>query len=93
MKPHCMFFDEAYSEQWYRSETVRKYLDKVDCLIVIGTALQTSLARFIVNSCINKGDIPVIEVNLETCINHGYRILIEEGSETALPALFKEFSK
>ena len=91
---HCMFFDESYSEQWYRSDTVRSYLkDKVDCLIVIGTALQTSLARFIVNSCINSGNIPVIEVNLESCITHGYRILIQEPSEKALPVLFKEFAK
>ena len=88
-----MFFDESYSEQWYRSDTVRGYLEKVDCLIVIGTALQTSLAKFIVNSCINKGTVPVIEVNLESCIPHGYRILIQEPSEKALPALFKEFGK
>ena len=39
MKPHCMFFDETYSEQWYKSETVKAYLEKTDCLIVVGTAL------------------------------------------------------
>ena len=93
MKPHCMFFDETYSEQWYRSETVKGYLEKTDCLIVVGTALQTSLAKFIVNSCINKGNVPVIEVNLESCIPKGYRILIQEPSEKSLPALFKEFNK
>jgi len=93
MKPHCMFFDETYSEQWYRSESVKGYLEKTDCLIVVGTALQTSLAKFIVNSCINKGNVPVIEVNLESCIPKGYRILIQEPSEKALPALFKEFNK
>jgi len=46
MKPHCMFFDEQYSEQWYRSTSVQKFVDeKMDGLVVIGTALQTSLAK------------------------------------------------
>ena len=86
-----MFFDETYSEQWYRSETVRTYLDKTDCLLVVGTALQTSLARMIVNSCLNRAEIPVIEVNIESSIPKGYRVLVEEKSEKALPEMFKEF--
>ena len=61
--------------------------------MVVGTALQTSLARMIVNSCLNRAEIPVIEVNIESSIPKGYRILIQEPSEKALPALFKEFSK
>ena len=39
MKPHCMFFDEAYSEHYYRKDTVMSYLNSSDCLIVVGTAL------------------------------------------------------
>ncbi len=40
MKPHCMFFDEQYSEKWYKSTSVKKYLEeKLDGLIVVGTAL------------------------------------------------------
>ena len=40
MKPHCMFFDEAYTEELYRSESVRTFVEtKMDALIVIGTAL------------------------------------------------------
>jgi NAD-dependent SIR2 family protein deacetylase len=40
MKPHCMFFDESYSEQWYKKDTVCEYLEnKMDALIVVGTAL------------------------------------------------------
>jgi len=40
MKPHCMFFDESYTEELYRSKTVSEYLhDKLDGLIVVGTAL------------------------------------------------------
>ena len=94
MKPHCMFFDEAYSEGWYRSETVKSFVnDKMDALIVVGTALQTSLARLIVSSAINKDTIPVIEINLEPCIEDGFVIQVCEGSETALPDLVREYIK
>lgn len=48
MKPHSMFFDESYSEHYYRKKTVDKLLDESDCLIVIGTALATSYAARIV---------------------------------------------
>ena len=49
MKPHCMFFDEAYSERFYRSDTVKEYIKDADCLLIIGTALETSFAKRIVD--------------------------------------------
>ena len=50
-----MFFDESYSEHFYRSETVHSFMnDKMDCLIVIGTALATGLANRIVNKALDK---------------------------------------
>ena len=48
MKPHCMFFDEQYSEHFYRRDTVDSFLNVADCLIVVGTALATSFAKRIV---------------------------------------------
>lgn len=65
----------------------------MDALIVVGTALQTALARAIVNSSIQKLEVPIIEINLEPCVAQGYGLLIKEGSETALPALFDAFQK
>jgi NAD-dependent SIR2 family protein deacetylase len=74
MKPHCMFFDEVYSEHYYRKKTVERYLEDCDALIVVGTALATSFAKKIVQDCINREDIPVVEINLESCIDRGYVI-------------------
>ena len=48
MKPHCMHFDEAYSEHFYRKDTVMDFVEESDCLIVAGTALATNLAKKIV---------------------------------------------
>jgi len=39
MKPHSMFFDECYSEHYYRKETVDDFREDADLLIVVGTAL------------------------------------------------------
>ena len=90
MKPHCMFFDESYSEHYYRVDTVKDFVDKSDCLIVIGTALATTLAKQIVCRVLEK-ELPVIEVNLETSIDVGNNIQVKQGAEIALPALFNEY--
>ena len=63
MKHHCMFFDECYSEELYKDETVREFVHEADGLIVIGTALATGLAYSLVRDKLLKQDIPIIEVN------------------------------
>ncbi|TNV72520.1 hypothetical protein FGO68_gene9628 [Halteria grandinella] len=94
MKPHAMFFDEQYSEELYKSETVRNFVEnKMDALIVVGTALQTSYAKMIVNKALLKLEIPVIEVNIESCIPAGFRILVSEPSEKSLPAMVSEYKR
>ena len=86
-----MFFDESYSEQWYRSASVQRYCDEeMDALIVVGTALQTALAHQIVMKALRKDTIPVIEVNLESCIPQGFRVLVKEPSEVCLPVMCRE---
>jgi hypothetical protein len=37
--------------------------------------------------------VPVIEVNLESCIKEGFGIIVEEKSEIALPEILKEVVK
>jgi NAD-dependent deacetylase len=90
MKPHCMFFDECYSERFYRKETVDKFLEDADCCIVVGTALQTGFASRIVNSFL-KREAPVIEINLETSIDKGNNLQVLGKAEKLLPELLNEF--
>ena len=68
-----MFFDENYSNHYYRVGFVKDFVGESDCLIVIGTALATNLADMIVNSFLNR-ELPVIEINLESAINRGNNI-------------------
>ena len=39
MKPHAMFFDESYSEHYYRGTTIKLLAEDIDALVVVGTAL------------------------------------------------------
>ena len=73
MKPHSMFFDESYSEHYYRKDTVMDFVNESDCLVVVGTALATTMAKNIVAILLNK-EIPVIEINLESAIDKGNNI-------------------
>lgn len=70
MKPHSMFFDESYSEHYYRKETVDAFREHMDCLIVVGTALQTSFALRICAEHVDK-ELPLIEVNMEPAVTVG----------------------
>lgn len=75
MKPHCMFFDEAYSEHYYRKDTVNNYVETSDCLIVVGTALDTNLAKMTVDKFLDH-ELPVIEINLQSSIKKGNNIQV-----------------
>lgn len=75
MKPHCMFFDESYSEHYYRKDSVDRFQEQSDCLIVVGTALATNFAKRIVAQHLEK-ELPVIEINLESVINRGNNIQV-----------------
>jgi NAD-dependent SIR2 family protein deacetylase len=76
MKPHTMFFDESYSEHYYRKESVWDFVVKADCLLVVGTSLETQFPERIVTHCLKRG-VPVIEICLESCIRVGNNIQVK----------------
>jgi len=90
MKPHSMFFDESYCENYYRKATVDDFYFDADCLIVVGTALQTSYARKIVIDMLAR-EMPVIEVNMEPCIEVGHTYHLIGKSEEILPKIFDSY--
>jgi NAD-dependent deacetylase len=69
MRPHVLFFDEAYNEEFYRKETVMKKIEEFDILFVVGTMLETNLALKIVENFASKNKI-IIEINPEPKINY-----------------------
>ncbi len=69
-RPHTLFFDEGYDQEYYRKDTILNEIRTGDCLIVIGTALETNLAAKIVGLSIMNKKL-VIEINPQPCIKNG----------------------
>jgi len=70
-----------YKEEYYRGQSVLDEIETMDCLVVIGTALETNLAAGIVARAIQKNKL-VVEVNLQPCIEYGnVRHLIGKAEE------------
>lgn len=88
-----MFFDETYSEHFYRAQTTRDLELDMDVLIVIGTALATAGAKGMVMRALEKQKIPVIEINMEPIVNEGWVINIPGLSEVVLDDMFSEYYK
>ena len=91
MKPHAMFFDEAYSEHYYKAQTTRDMELDIDLLIVIGTALATGGAKGMVLRALDAQKIPVIEINMDPIVNEGYTINVAGKSEVVLEQMFSKF--
>lgn len=92
MKGHGMFFDESYSEHYYRINSIMECVEKCDALIVVGTTLATGGAVKIVNQ-MNAKEGLIIEVNVEPCIFDGAAMQVIGKSEDTLPAMFNELYK
>ena len=90
MKPHSMFFDEAYSEHYYRKETITEFYTECDVLIVVGTALETNFAKKMVVETLAR-EVPVIEVNMEPCVPVGHTYQVKGKAEETLPGIFAGF--
>ncbi len=88
-RPHTLFFDENYEQEYYRGETILDEIRTGDCLIVIGTALETNLASKIVGQAITNKQL-VIEINPQPCIKYGNSVRhLIGGVEKILPELAK----
>ncbi|MBU2590417.1 MAG: RNA polymerase subunit sigma [Nitrospinae bacterium] len=63
-RPHILWFDESYNEQFYRFETSIKTASETDLLIVVGTSGGTTLPIHIGSIVTNRGGY-IIDINLE----------------------------
>jgi len=87
-RPHTLFFDESYVEEYYRRSQIMEEIQTSDCLIVIGTALETNMASIIVAQALTNKKL-VIEINPQPCIKYGNVRHLIGGVEKILPELSK----
>ncbi|CAI2363991.1 unnamed protein product [Moneuplotes crassus] len=91
MRPHVLWFDECYTQELHKVQTVKNIINsKVDALIIVGTALATTMANRLVNECLSR-KILTINMNLEPCCDFGPVVEILGKSEETLPKLFQPF--
>lgn len=62
MRPHVLWFDESYNEQYYSYETVLEKSSHADILFVIGTSGATTLPNYVVQLAMQTGAY-IIEIN------------------------------
>jgi NAD-dependent deacetylase len=93
-RPHILWFDEMYNEEWYRFESSLNRAYKTDLLIVVGTMGTTNLPSQIVSIALsNKAH--VIDINIEKngltqlIESSGRGLYIEGQSGKVLPEISK----
>lgn len=64
LRPHVLWFDEYYDEEWFRAETALRVAGESDLLIVAGTSGATTLPNHICAIHLERGR-PLIDINLE----------------------------
>lgn len=87
-RPHTLLFDENYDDQFYRTNTVTNFSRDCDCLVVVGTALETSMAARIVCEAIRRKAV-VIEINPDPCIAADGVLQLKGTSEEFLNEMFQ----
>lgn len=84
-----MLFDEFYTEDLYRHDSVVEAIENADALMLIGTAFYTSLAQRVVRHAV-RNNIKIIELNKELQIetdDHEQICQLQGCSEILLPQI------
>jgi NAD-dependent deacetylase len=91
LRPHILWFDENYNEEYYHLESVINEMELTDLLLVVGTSLATGLPHYMVERAF-KRNVPVIFINPEKTdvsgFSRGNSFQIAESSSIALPKIY-----
>lgn len=92
MRPHVLWMDEFYNEEYYKFNTVSQLGGEMDALLIVGTTLQTNLPNQLVNLAYYK-KIPTLAINLEPLGLDQYGMLELLGkSGEILPGIVSKLS-
>jgi len=64
-RPHVLWFDEYYNEEFFRFETSMNIAQSTDVLVTVGTSGATTLPNQILHTVIDRGGL-VIDINPES---------------------------
>ena len=92
LRPHVLWFDEAYDERYYRLESTLKAAHNTSLLIVVGTSGATNLPAQVVWEVYGHGGV-IIDINPEDnpfsrlAARYQLGAVIRQSSSIALPML------
>eukprot|EP01017_Pseudomicrothorax_dubius_P034165 TRINITY_DN464_c0_g2_i2.p1 TRINITY_DN464_c0_g2~~TRINITY_DN464_c0_g2_i2.p1 ORF type:complete len:437 (+),score=78.51 TRINITY_DN464_c0_g2_i2:177-1487(+) len=87
-RPHILFVDEFSSEEQYRAETVLRRVANVDCIILIGNALESHFSTLLLSQAVNN-DALIIDINTLPACESGRVRQLQGKAETLVPQLCK----
>lgn len=91
-RPHVLWFDESYNEEYYRFESSIKAAMNTDLLIIAGTSGSTNLPNQVALLVKKQGGL-VVDVNIERnpfselALSGGNGFFIQQPSGKALPEI------
>ncbi|MBW2367701.1 MAG: RNA polymerase subunit sigma [Deltaproteobacteria bacterium] len=96
-RPHVLWFDETYNEEYYHYLSALKLASQTRLLLVVGTSGSTNLPVLVAQKMLRRNGI-LIDINIE---EDPFSIMaeksggefIQETSARALPAVLKVFSE
>ena len=97
-RPHVLWFDEVYSETYYRYQSSLAVAERTELLIIVGTSGSTNLPNQVAWLA-NRNDGILINIdtekNLFANLALGSRrgFFLQESSETVLPGLVKQMKR
>lgn len=95
-RPHVLWFDETYNEEYFKLLSAIKIAQKTGLLITVGTSGATNLPNQIVREVLQKGGI-IVDINIEEntfsslALAEPKGFFMRESAGQALPAILDIF--
>jgi len=97
-RPHVLWFDEAYNEEYYKFHSSQKVAAETELLLIVGTSGATNLPNQVAWVVSQAGGC-IIDINIEPnpftrmALDSGRGFFIQKPSGTALPEILKVMKK
>lgn len=86
LRPHVLWFDESYNEQFYKAQSTLDVANNTDMLFIIGTSGATTLPHLILDIAFDK-EVPIVVIDINKSLfakiaelqSNGYFIQAKSG--------------
>ena len=90
LRPNIRYRNEPDSELYFDSETVEKFVQEADCMVMIGQSMITLQSKRLVAAMLDR-EKPVIEINACNLVNRGNNIFVKGPIEQTTQDLMTSY--